>query len=210
MIIDTNHKLAAFGREIFCKEGGGEVKQHKNCISSYQFGTMEKGVAEAVPGYKSMVTYDLSQHHVWSDFAYEHGGLSVTRLAICACDMCIIAGKYLNQYEIGIVCAPFPGHTLDEKAPNVPNDCPQHMYYAFNKDSGKWYTRHQDDGSSTPKVVKKRRKAVHCKQLIPFEISTFGDLTSRSVSNILIEVLLEVDVMIKKMNLMRCGIASNT
>ena len=49
-------------------------------------------MAEEVPDYKSVVTYDLSQHHVWSDCAYEHVDLR-TRLAICACDMCI-AGKY--------------------------------------------------------------------------------------------------------------------
>jgi hypothetical protein len=72
-----------------------------------------------------------------------------------------------------------------------------------------WYTRHQDDSSSTFKVVKRRRVAAHCKQLVPVDISTFGDWTgSRSASSDLIEVPPEADAVIKKMNLMRFGIAT--
>ena len=98
-------------------------------------------------------------------------------------------------------------------------DWPRHTYYAIDKDSGgwepavraTWYTRHQGDSSSTFKVVKRRRVAVHCKQLVPVDISTFDDWTgSRSASSGLIKVSPEVDVVIKKMNLVRFRITTQT
>ena len=50
---------------------------------------------------------------------------------------------------------------------------------------------------------------MHCKQLVPFDISTFGEWTgSRSASSDVIEVPPEADAVIKKMNLMRFRIAT--
>ena len=100
-------------------------------------------------------------------------------------------GMYPNQYEIGIVCAPPPGHKLDKKAPNAPGDWTNHMCCAFDNYSGEWEpavhatwdTRHQDNSSSTFKEVKRRRVSMHCKQLVPVNISSFGDWTgSRSAT----------------------------
>ena len=127
--------------------------------------------------------------------------------------------EHANQYEVGFVSASAPPTQQRVRAqpakPTKPVAWPSHMFYAYDTESSMWkaavhadvwYTKPQANGNRfVPQKRNKNRKPVFCSQLIPVNISNFGELERAPT---LLEVSDAVDTAVRRLNFLRFGIAT--
>lgn len=124
-----------------------------------------------------------------------------------------------NQYEVGFVssamppCQPVkPGNPK----PRRPADWPDHMFYAFDTQSGRWRAAVHAElwyagetgataGSKFVARKKKKKNVVFCGEIVPVNIRNYGQLVASERELVVSE---EVDIAVRRLNFMRYGIAT--
>ena len=122
-----------------------------------------------------------------------------------------------NQYEVGFVSSSMPPSQPAKPGnpePCRPTDWPVHMFYAFDTENGKWRAAVNAEswyageaGARTGSVFvarkKNKKRIVFCGQIVPVDISEYGQLDASERELIVSE---EMDIAVRRLSFMRFSI----